>query len=109
MSHAIRQLHTADFDREVLARPGLHLVDFGAPWCAPCRTLDPVVASLATAYRDKLHVAKVDVDEDPALGQRYEVRSLPTLLFIRDGQVVDALVGAVPRRKIEERLARLLP
>jgi thioredoxin 2 len=82
------------------------LVDLWAPWCGPCRFVGPIVASLAAEYAGRLKVVKVNVDESPAIAARYEARSIPTLLILRDGQPVDRIVGAMPKDALT---ARLLP
>jgi thioredoxin 1 len=86
--------------------PGLVLVDFTADWCPPCRRLAPDIDALASEYAGRLTVVKVDADEQPDLAARFSVRSLPTLMFFRDGQIVDRMVGAPPpaqlRAKVDE-------
>jgi thioredoxin 1 len=86
--------------------PGLTLVDFTADWCPPCRRLAPDIDALATERAGSLTVVKVDADEQPDLTARFGVRSLPTLMFFRDGQVVDRMIGAPPpaqlRAKVDE-------
>jgi thioredoxin 1 len=84
------------------------LIDFTAVWCPPCRAIAPHVEALATKYGDRLRVAKCDADSNPALSARFDVRSLPTLLLFKDGQVVGQLVGAVPRARIESLIERAL-
>lgn len=86
---------------------GLVLVDFTAAWCAPCRALKPVVETLAKEWDGKAVVATLDTDADPGVAERYGVRAMPTLLFFKGGQVVQQIVGAVPKRKIEEVLQAL--
>jgi thioredoxin 1 len=108
MSSDVKQVNSQDFEREVLARPGVALVDFSAPWCAPCRVIAPAVEGIARDYQGRVTVAEVNADESPELAARYDVRAMPTLVFFRDGQPVDQIVGAVPRKKIEERLLRLV-
>jgi thioredoxin 1 len=102
------QATDANFAAEVEGARGLVLVDFGAAWCGPCRMMDPVVGQLAGDYAGRVKVAKVDTDENPRVSTRYNVRSLPTFLFFRDGKVVDQVIGAVPRQAIENKIAALL-
>jgi thioredoxin 1 len=94
------------FEALVDRAPGLVLVDFTADWCPPCRRLAPDIDALASEYAGSLTVVKVDADEQPDLTARFGVRSLPTLMFFRDGQVVDRMVGAPPpaqlRAKVKE-------
>jgi thioredoxin 1 len=98
------------FAAEVERHQGLTVVDFWATWCAPCRMIAPVLDQLATEYAGRARVVKLDTDASPQTMVRYGVRSLPTLLFFKDGQVVDKVVGAMPRAAIEQKLrAHLAP
>jgi thioredoxin len=99
-------LTETSFDEALLAHPRL-LVDFWAPWCGPCRAISPVLDDLGREYEERVSLAKVNVDSEPALAARFGVRSIPTLLFLRDGEVVDRVVGAVPAPEIRKRLDRL--
>ena len=83
------------------------LVDFWAPWCGPCRMVEPVLAQLAAERAGALKVVKVNVDENPQLASRFEAMSIPLLVIVRDGQEADRIVGAVPKSQIEQRLASL--
>jgi thioredoxin 1 len=98
-------LHLTDrsFDEAVLANPAM-VVDFWAPWCGPCRVVAPVLDELAREYEGRATVAKVNVDEQAALAGRFGVRSIPTLLFFKDGAAVDQVVGAVPAAELRKRL-----
>jgi len=88
------------FDRDI-ERDGIVVVDFWATWCGPCRTFAPVFDASAAANQDILHL-KVDVDENPALSERYEIRSIPTTMFVRDGIVVGRISGAMsPARLLD--------
>ncbi len=98
----------ATFEKEVLQSDLPVLVDFWAEWCAPCRTLAPVIKDLAKTYEGRLRVAKLDVDSSPSVPARFQIRAMPTLLFFKQGQVVDSIVGAVPRQKIEQKLQALV-
>lgn len=91
---ALKHLNHADFDAAVDAAP-LAMVDFWADWCGPCKMVAPVVEKIATDYDGKALVAKVNIDEEPELAQRFEVMSIPTLVFMKDGQEFDRRVGVM--------------
>jgi thioredoxin 1 len=88
--------------------PGLAMVDFTADWCPPCRALAPHVESVAREFGSKLFVAKVDVDDQPDLSSRFGVLGIPAIIFFRDGQAIDRLVGAVPLARLRARIEDLL-
>ena len=94
----------ATFDVEAKAAPPV-LVDLWAPWCGPCRFVSPILEELARDYAGHLKVVKVNVDENPALARRFDARSIPTMVVLKDGQLVDRVVGAMPRPALEQRLA----
>jgi thioredoxin 1 len=102
---APRVVTDATFDQEVLRSEQPVLVDFWAPWCGPCRMVEPVVEKLAREMSGRLNVAKVNVDENPAISQRYGVQSIPTMMVIRNGQIVDRWMGALPEMAIRSRIA----
>ena len=85
----------------------LVLVDLWAPWCGPCRTVAPVLERLSIEFAATLKVVKVNVDESPRTSQRYEARSIPMLLFMRDGELVDTVVGAQPEHVLRARIEQL--
>ena len=106
-SSATLALTERNFSEIVAATPVL-LVDFWAPWCGPCRAVAPVLEDIARAEAGRLVVAKVNVDEEPTLAQRYGVQAIPTLLLFKDGRIVDTMVGAPPKAELTRRLAALL-
>ncbi len=102
----VRPVTDHDFEEVVLRSPTPVLVDFGATWCPPCRAMDPHVAALAGAYAGRVRVVTCDIDDSPDAAIRFGIRSAPTFLVVRDGVVVDRLVGAVPRGRLEALMQR---
>ena len=96
----------ATFGTEIEAHKGLAVVDFWATWCGPCRIIAPILDQLAVEYAGKAKVAKVDVDANLRTATRFNVRSIPMVLFFKDGQVVDQVIGAVPRPVLEEKFRK---
>ena len=94
----------ANFEELALNTDKPVLVDFWAEWCGPCRMVGPLVAELSEEYGDKAVIGKVDVDSNPEISSKYGIRSIPTLLFIKNGEVVDKQVGAVPKTVLAEKL-----
>jgi thioredoxin 1 len=97
-----------NFESIVLRSEQPVLVDFSAVWCGPCKKLEPVVHDIAAAYDGRLRVVKVDVDRSPQTAARFAVLSVPTLLFFRDGQVKDQVVGVLSKGALSERVDRVL-
>jgi thioredoxin 1 len=103
----ILTLTDADLDQEAKAQP-LLLVDFWAEWCGPCKMIAPLLAELAAEYQGCLAVGKLNVDENRQSAARFGIRSIPTLLFLRDGVRVDQIVGAHPKSAIKAKIDQLL-
>jgi thioredoxin 2 len=98
----------ASFAQDVERSPVPVLVDAWAPWCGPCHMIAPVVDQLATELAGRIRVVKLNVDENPRTAARFDLRSIPTLLVLKDGREVDRLVGVQPKREIARRLERVL-
>jgi thioredoxin 1 len=101
------EINDSNFE-ELSAKGQLMLVDFGAQWCGPCKAVSPIVDELSDKYGSEAVIGKVDIDESPDLCEKFGIRNIPTILFIRDGEVVDKIVGAVAKEKISENLTALI-
>jgi thioredoxin 1 len=97
-----------EFGQEIEQHDGLVMVDFWATWCGPCQIIAPVVEQLAQEYEGKLKVAKLDVDANPQAPMKFGVRSIPSVLFFKNGQHVDTVVGAVPKAYLEQKVEQHL-
>jgi len=104
----VLDVNDATFDQEVLKSEQPVLVDFWAVWCGPCKAIAPIVDSVAATFAGKLKVIKVNVDENGATTSRYGIRGIPALLFFKNGQVVDQVVGYKPQDEIEAKVKLLL-
>ena len=98
------EITDANFDQEVLQSDLPVLIDFWAVWCGPCRMVAPIVEELAGEYDGKVKVGKLDVDNNPDTAVKYGIRSIPSLLIFKGGEVVENIVGAVPKGQISEKL-----
>jgi thioredoxin 1 len=105
---ATQRLTEQTFDEAIAANERLLLVDFWAEWCGPCRAIAPVLEDLGRAESARIAVAKVNVDENPGLAARFGIRSIPTILFFKGDTLVDQVVGAVPRARLQARIDALV-
>ena len=99
---------SATWDQEVLKATDLVRVDFWAVWCGPCRMVAPIVDELSKEYTGKLKVLKLNTDENPDIAGKYRIMGIPTLMFFRNGQTVDQVVGAVPKAQLKVKIDTLL-
>ena len=108
MSISTFEFTDENFKNEVLSSDMPVLVDFWAQWCGPCKMLTPIIDELAEDFKDKAKVGKVNVDENPTIATDYGIRSIPCLLFFKNGQVEKQIVGSVPKTELEEVLNTLI-
>src|ERR671936_1142948 len=108
MSNAVA-VTDATFLAEIEEHKGLAVVDFWATWCGPCRMIAPILDQLAGEYNGRVKVTKLDVDANAKTAMRFNVRSIPMLLFFKDGKVVDQIVGAVPKKMIQSKFEQHAP
>ncbi|MEW6325927.1 MAG: thioredoxin [Nitrospirota bacterium] len=104
----VQAVDVARWEQEVLKAPELVMVDFWAVWCGPCQMIAPTVQELAGEYTGRLKVLKLNTDENQEIASRYQIMGIPTLMFFKEGKVVDKVVGAVPKKQIKDRIDALL-
>jgi len=108
MANDVIEVGDQDFGKQVLESAEPVLVDFWATWCAPCRAIAPAVEELAGRYKGKMKFAKMNIDDNQDTPQQYGIRSIPTLLLFRSGKVIDQIVGAVPKSKLEAAIQKVV-
>jgi thioredoxin 1 len=107
MADTAVHLTEQNFDEALVANQGVMMVDFWAEWCGPCRAVAPVLEELTRESNGAVTLAKVNVDENHGLAARYGIRSIPTILFVKQGKVVDQIIGAVPKIQLKKKLDAL--
>ena len=104
----VKHADDSNFSAVVLKEEKPTLVDFWAPWCGPCRSIGPILEELAAQYNDRVNVVKVNVDDNPATASQYGVRSIPTLLIVKNGKVQDTQIGLLSKKQLETLLDKHL-
>ena len=98
----------SDWEEEVIKSDIPVMIDFWAPWCMPCKIVSPMVKEFSNEYEGKIKVGKLNVDENPSIAGKYRIMGIPTVLFFKNGNIVDQVVGAVPKKILEEKVKNIL-
>ena len=102
------KVESGQWEKEVLKAQGLVMVDFWAVWCGPCQMVAPTVEELAQEYEGRLKVLKLNTDENPDIAGKYQVMSIPTLMFFKDGKPADKIIGVAPKKQFKDKIDALL-
>lgn len=108
MAQGIIDINDSSFDSEILQSEKPALVDFWAPWCGPCKAIGPVIEDLAGTYGDQVKFTKCNVDDNPVTPGKFGIKAIPTLIFFKDGKVVDQITGMVAKSKLEDSLKKVI-
>mgnify|MGYP001123935041 FL=1 len=108
MAEGVLELTVSSWEKEVLNSKGIVMVDFWAPWCGPCRIIAPTIEELASEYEGKIKIGKLNTDENPEIATRYRIMGIPTIMFFKDGQKIDQIVGVVPKSTLKSKIDMLL-
>ena len=108
MAGSVKEVGSQDWEKDVLGSKGLMMVDFWAPWCGPCRSVAPIVEELFVEYAGKVQFVKLNTDDNQDIAVRYQVMGIPTLMFFKDGQIVDKVVGAQSKKNFKDKIDTLL-
>ncbi|HKZ57904.1 MAG TPA: thioredoxin [Thermodesulfovibrionales bacterium] len=108
MAEGVVEVKSSGWESEVIKAQGLVMVDFWASWCAPCRIISPTVEELSKEYAGKMKFLKLNTDESPDIASKYNIMGIPTLMFFKDGNKIDAIVGAIPKQQLKAKIDSLL-
>ncbi len=108
MAQGIKDIDDNSFDAEILKSDKPSVVDFWAPWCGPCKAIGPVIEDLANTYGEQVKFTKCNVDDNPVTPGKYGIKAIPTLIFFKEGKVVDQITGMVAKSKLEDSIKNLL-
>jgi thioredoxin 1 len=108
MGENVIEIEDSSFETEILKADKPVLVDFWAPWCGPCKAIGPVINDLAGEFGDRVKFTKCNVDDNPVTPGKYGIKAIPTLIFFKDGQVMEQITGMVAKSKLEEAINKLL-
>jgi thioredoxin 1 len=108
MAEGVLDVNDENFEAEILKSEKPAMVDFWAPWCGPCKAMGPIIEELAANFGDKVKLAKCNVDDNPVSPSNYGVKAIPTLIFFKDGKIIEQITGMVTKAKVEEALGKLL-
>ena len=108
MGENVIEIEDSSFDAEILQSDKPALVDFWAPWCGPCKAIGPAIDDLAGVFGDRIKFTKCNVDDNPVTPGKYGIKAIPTLIFFKDGQVVEQITGMVAKSKLEDAINKLL-
>jgi thioredoxin 1 len=108
MAEGIVEISDSNFEAEVLQSEQPVIVDFWAPWCGPCKAIGPIIDSLASTYGGQVKFTKCNVDDNPITPGKFGIKAIPTLIFFKDGEVVDQVTGMVAKSKLEETLKNVI-
>jgi len=108
MAEVVFEVTSSNWDNEVLKAQGLVMIDFWAAWCGPCRMISPTVEELAKEYGGKIKVMKLNTDENPEIASRYKIMGIPTVIFFKDGNMLDQIVGVVQKQQLKAKIDSFL-